>query len=126
VTSAKIGDVWYRVEDYLQASCSCDHSCLHMPSVRLHVREFYVAKITPKGVWLSNVPPADGNYITTLGNFVRWVGISARKSFACPSINAARTSFTARKQRQLKILRAAVRRAEEALAANDQASFREE
>ena len=119
MTPAKVGDVWYRVEDYLQASCSCDVACSHTPAVRLRVREMYVTKITPKGVWLSDMPPAEGNYITAVGSCDRWVGLSNRKRYACPSINAARTSFAARKQRQLRILHAAVRRAETALAVND-------
>lgn len=119
MTPAKVGDVWYRVEDYLQASCSCDVACSHLPSVRLHVRELYVTKITPKGVWISDTPPVEGNYVTALGSCDRWVGISNNKRYACPSISAARNSFAARKQRQLRILRAAVRRAEIALAVNE-------
>jgi hypothetical protein len=88
--SAKVGDVWYRIED---------------GSAQNWVREFVVAKVTTCGVRLS-----DGF------SKPRMVLEGARRRFACPTREEALESFIARKRRQLKILRAQIQRVERALA----------
>lgn len=63
----------------------------------------FVLRRTPKGVWIND-------YGTE-----RFVLNDAKKQFACPTEEEAKTSFLARKNRQLGILRAQVRDVERAM-----------
>lgn len=97
-----VGDTWYRFEDVLYAAPLDEYEIPIGPSrLEVKLRRYTVTKVTPKGVRL------DG---------WRFVLTDAGKKFACPTEDAALVSFIARKQRQLKILRAQVQRAERALA----------
>ncbi len=77
--------------------------------VTVQLSTFKVLKVTPKGVWL----------IETIGIWdcepKRFVLRDARKRFACPTKKEAAESFSARKKRQLRILRAQAKDVERAL-----------
>ena len=70
----------------------------------VELEQYRVVKVTRCGVRLCNG---------------RFVNLSSRKRFACPTKADAVVSFKARKQRQLFILGAKVSRVEEALAIAD-------
>jgi hypothetical protein len=69
------------------------------------LREHYIIRRTAKGAWIDN------GY---LGK--RFVLFSARKQFACQTVEEAKESFLARKRRQLSILKAQQRHVEDAMA----------
>lgn len=67
--------------------------------IRVILREYDIIKKTPKGFWI--------NYCKDTGkNKFRFVLSNARKKFAHETIEAAAESFVARKERQIKILKA--------------------
>lgn len=68
--------------------------------------EFYVLKHTPCGVWIES----------RFGSIKRFVLMSARKRYACPTKEEALVSFIARKKRQRGIYQARLEQVEEALA----------
>jgi len=105
---AKINDVWYRIEGELYSSCGCDEACQHDPLCEMRERKYYVNKITPKGVWLTQNPvDFNGNIIKVLDT-PRWVSFNTFKQFACPNLLSAYESFLARKKAQKRILERSV------------------
>jgi len=87
---------WYRYEGI--RSCytnEYDEVFMTRPAVKLV--EMEVVSHTPKGVWLKLYP----------------VLKSARKRFACPTIEEAKESFIARKRKQISIHQAVIDRATE-------------
>ena len=90
---------WYRYEDYLSADDWGSY-------VNVRLRTFEVIKETPKGVWLR---------LYEFTNMKRFVRNDSRKKFACPTREQALESFLARKTKQAKILKAQLRRVEEAI-----------
>jgi hypothetical protein len=86
------GKYYYRLEDYL----TCDYGEANV-RVAIRVLQFPVISKTPKGVWIQRWPRA-------LPNFRRFILTSARKRFACPTLEEARESYLARKWRQASIL----------------------
>jgi len=100
-----VTEVWYRYEDvaYSHLSLDVNGGESYYSTLRVELREFEVARHTPKGVWLR------------VGWDERWVARSARKRFACPTVEEARESFRARKLRQMKIHEARTDRARRAL-----------
>ena len=94
----------YRYEDYL-VSAGVDEfdNPLGPPSVKVSLRKFSVIKKTPKGVWID----------IFLGK--RFVLSSARKRYACQTVEEAKDSFIARKNRQIHILGNRIKHAEEAI-----------
>jgi hypothetical protein len=101
----KVGDVWYRIEDHL-VSAGLDEfdNPLGPPRLQVSIRKFPVAKVTLKGVWLDR---------SFMGK--RFVLFKSRKRYACATLELALESFQARKRKQIRIYRARVRHAEEAL-----------
>lgn len=73
---------------------------------RLEVKlyAYPVVSTTPKGAWI---------YVSFNRKFVN---LTARKRFACPTIEEAKQSFIARKKAQARILSARLARAQKALA----------
>ena len=65
--------------------------------------EFPVVRRTPAGVWIDIYGRA------------RFILTAARKRYACPTKEEALISYRARKRRQVKILRAQLKQAEQAL-----------
>lgn len=95
---------YYRVDDIL-LSAGVDEwgNSLGPGRVHLTLASFDVLSKTPKGVWLS------------VYGKKRFVLESARKRFACPSVELAVQSFKARKKRQAEILRGRLRNVERAI-----------
>lgn len=78
-------------------------------SIALHLNEYDVVKTTPKGVWINLTDEFDDVAQQ------KFVLNNANKKWACPTPELALESFIARKNRQIKILRAQVDTATEAL-----------
>lgn len=94
---------WFRFEDRRYSTVDeFDNHCGSYVDVIL--MEFVVDRHTPKGVWLR----------TFMGSR-RFVLSSARKRFACPTIEEAAESFRARKAAQLRIYTAKVSHVHSAL-----------
>lgn len=94
-------EYWYRYEDVMYAAPVDEYGYstgAGRLSVELH--KYAVVKHTPCGVWLD------------IGRFVKK---DARKRFACPTKEAARESFIARKERQAAIHQARANRASNAI-----------
>lgn len=89
----------YRYEDVQYASYDpfSDHS--GPGELRVRLRKFPIERRTRKGAWVCG----------------RFVLLSARKRYACPTQDEAMESFIARKKRQLSIHQYAVARAQTAL-----------
>lgn len=95
---------WFRIEDGRWAPPLDEwERPIGSGTSYVHLYAYRVAKETPCGVWLD----------TFAGR--RFVLRDARKRWACPTKEEALESFRARKERQLKILRAQVRHVEECL-----------
>jgi hypothetical protein len=99
-----MSEFWYRMYD-VQYAAGIDESGNPVGSGRTAVETMKLRVIseTPKGVWLDY---AGGK---------KFVRAAARKQFACPTLEEAKISFRARKRRQIRILKAQLRRAERAL-----------
>lgn len=105
-----MSDVLYRYEDHRYATLSDEYGG-SSPYVRIELRTFEVIRRTPKGVWINlfgNLAPLDKSS-------QRFVLLKATKRFACETIEEAQASFRARKQRQIRIYRARMHAAEQAL-----------
>lgn len=101
--------LWYRIEDYRTAAPLNERDEPSGPgSSEVRVVELVVTRETPKGVWL--------DYRIVPGFPRRFVRRNARKRWACPTMKEALASFRARKERQLRLLRAQIDHIECALA----------
>ena len=95
-------EIWYRV-DSIQYATGCDEWGDPLPrmnpteGLELVVRELSVSHHTPCGTRLKN------------GKFVLK---SANKKYACPTTEEAMVSFIARKNRQIRILKSQLAKAE--------------
>lgn len=99
-------EVWYRYEDKTYAPFYVDYygiECNAEPILKVRLITYEVLRTTPKGVWLCDWRK-------------RFVLRGSHKRFACPTIEEAKESFIARKQKQIVIHQAVVRRAKKALA----------
>lgn len=91
-------------------------------TLRVELREYQIVKRTPSGAWIYvgysfPIPlPLDGRD-------KRFIRLTARKKFACETKEEAMESFRARKVRQIEILRARLRKAEDALEASKDSDF---
>jgi hypothetical protein len=97
------GEFFYRVEDKLCADTPDEFDNYGPPSVYVSLRKFGVVRHTKCGAW-----------INVYGER-KFVLISARKRYACPTIKEAKESFTARKKRQIRILSTKIGYIEDAL-----------
>lgn len=86
------------------------------PITKVELEKYKVIKYTPKGVWiaLEDYIPYDDE-ITQDKQYTKFVLLTAKKKFACPTIEEALESFKARKKRQIKILNEQLDRAKRAL-----------
>lgn len=95
---------FYRYEDTCYAP-SVDE--FNAPLGKRHVvvalRRYEVLRATPKGAWID------------VWGAPKFVLLSARKRFACPTIEEAKASFIARKRRQIRVLSAQLHDAKIAL-----------
>lgn len=102
----QVGDTWYRYEERRFGHAD-DWGRVISTYIQLQVREFTVAKVTPKGVWL-------GDALGRWGAGPRFVLMSANKRYALPTQEAALESFMARKAQQMRILGKQLEHAESA------------
>lgn len=121
IPTPKVGDPWYRYEDkwYSIADEWGDHSHSRL-EVQLWVQ--YVAKVTPKGVWLVTgkvevdeiFKVADYNQAQK-EDWLKFVCHDWNKKFACATKEEALESLVARRKRQKQIYEARARSAGEVL-----------
>jgi len=71
--------------------------------LKVELREYGIIKRTPKGAWIDYYGDK------------KFVLLTARKKFACNTIEEAKESFVARKNRQLQILEAQLNKCKSAL-----------
>ena len=94
----------YRFTDHQTAGSIDEWGDICGPSTtRVVLHKYPILKITPKGAW-----------INIFGD-KKFVLLTARKRFACPTEEEAKKSFVARKQRQIQINNASIHRAQEAI-----------
>jgi hypothetical protein len=96
-------EYWYRYDDIVYSNGFDewgDSIISDYMRVEVDLKRFPVTKRTPKGVWL---------------DYTRFVLNSSRKRYACPTIEEARESYIARKNAQIRILKAQLNRAESGL-----------
>jgi hypothetical protein len=105
----KVGDIWYRYEEvtYHPGVDEYDEPLRGPGRVEVNCYEWRVTKVTPKGVRVG---------WGMAGLMDRFILLDARKRWAYPTKELALESFIARKERQLRILRAQVETVEKALA----------
>jgi hypothetical protein len=103
-----VGDNWFRYEDVAYAQGVDEYGDIipGEPTIRVLLRKCKVLRETPKGVWVEKYA---GDEV-----FIR---NSATKKYAYSTIEEAKKGFIARKNAQLRILRAGVVRASKALKA---------
>lgn len=96
--------VFYRIEDArVSVTVDADRE-LYESRIQLYLRKYKVLKTTRCGVWLD------------LGfGGKRFVLTNARKKFACATLEEAKESFRARKERQIGILQTRINQIKEGL-----------
>ena len=108
-------ECWYRYEETTYAG-GVDQYGDPIPGdlgeMRIYLREIEVVRHTPQGVWLEY-----GRNKYAGEAFFRK---GSKRQFACPTIEEAKISFIARKQKQASIHRARMADAEDALALAEQ------
>ena len=97
----------YRYEDHLYGSGDGSFEDPYRSFVRVELSEYEVVKETPKGYWV-----AYDSFSGTPRHFVRR---DARKHFALLTKEEALESFKKRKERQIRLLKSRLDRAEQAL-----------
>ena len=100
--------------------------------IKLDLKEFRIVKETPKGFWIWNGWGIYENYLPNefasrdidkeydkrmLKEGLKWVSNNCTKRFAYPTKKEAQINFKFRKERQIKILKSQLSRAEDALRA---------
>lgn len=101
----KVGDIWYRIVDqaYSIADEYGDH---HHTSYQARVERYKVVGLTKQGVWIQRI---------SFGTLQEGRILQLRcwnKQHACPTIEEAKKSYAARKDRQIAIYKARARAAE--------------
>ncbi len=97
-------EMFYRY-DVVRYSLGVDECGDPLPGSRIELRlgEYEVLNRTPKGAWIGGL------------GYRRFVLLTARKQYACETVELAAESFRARKRRQIKILSGQLAEAEYAL-----------
>lgn len=96
-------EYWYRFEDRRVSNYDPWEDRSYGSDLHIYVHRFEVVKTTPKGVQL------------WVWGRKRFVLRDARRRYACPTLDEARESFIARKERQIGIYEARAANAQEAL-----------
>lgn len=105
VNLSKVGDTWYSIHDITYAPPLDEwDNPVGVGRTDYTVRKYEVVKVTKCGVWVTMQPFG--------GDDRRFILLSATKRLAQPTLEAAVTSFKARKDRQISILNAQINRAE--------------
>jgi len=97
-----VGDKMFHYKDSLYSSGYYEGSTSH---VTVNILNYQVIRVTPKGCWVSDF----------YGSKPRFVLNQSRKRFAWATKEDALVSFIARKRRQIRIVRAQLGNAENAL-----------
>ena len=115
------GDVfYYRYTDHMTAGSVDEYGKIipNSGSVVVQLHKFRVLRFTPAGVWISlsffNTGPGH-TFEHTPHVYRRFILKEATKRFALPTIEEAKKSFIARKQRQIGIYQRRVEHAQEAI-----------
>ena len=103
----------YRYEDRVYASMLDEDDRTIPGTTKIDLREFPIIKWTPKGAWI-DVGLGVGHREDQ-----KFVLLTARKRYACLTLEEAMESFKYRKKRQIKKLNAQLRQAEKALALSE-------
>lgn len=92
----QVGDIWFRLKD--QGYSIPDEWGNHAYTrYEVEVHKYKVVKITPCGVKVCRIV---GSWVSSKEQFIR---ATATKRFACPTMEEAKVSFIARKDKQAKI-----------------------
>lgn len=107
--------VWYRFEERRYAAPLDEYENPIPGGSRLvvHLLELPLIKETPKGVWLGWGGLGAGRFVLR----------SAKKRYACPTLEEAKTSFRARKEKQAGIYRARAEDADRAIKMMDSGKY---
>ena len=105
----------YRYRDVQFGSCD-EYENIISTRVAVEVMEFDVVKETRCGAWIHYGCQLFQPDVIPPRSELKFVNFRCRKQFACRTKEEALASFVARKQRQISILNAKLRRAKEALA----------
>ena len=108
-------EMWYRFEDRRYSVTIDADAEVFGSRMDVELHEYYVAKHTPKGVWLTMFRCSSDTPFSPKTYWARFVLHSARKRFACPTIELAKESFIARKRKQARIHRARAAQADRAI-----------
>lgn len=112
-------EYWYRFEDVRYAPPADEYGEYRgRGELKVYLRKYVVIKHTPKGVWLERWETHTGKP-RTVDEFnapeKRFVRKDTNKRFACPTELEARESFLARKSKLIRIMKARITDAEEAM-----------
>jgi hypothetical protein len=95
-------DKLYRIDGKCYAACLDEYeNPMGIGSRELRVSKFDVVRATPTGVWIQPYSWDD--------SYKKFVRLTASKKYACETIELAKESFIARKNRQIRILSARLR-----------------
>lgn len=93
---AKVGDIWFRVEDRWQGCFDEDGEPYSTSYLRLHIKNFVVRKRTPTGVQLGQV---FANF-TGLHSPSRFLGDGWTRRYASPTLELAYEDLLERRKAQ--------------------------
>jgi len=106
---------WYRYNDVAYSTGYDEYrDCSSGTRIEVELTEYEVLRYTPKGAWINASPYRSATSFKHMKD-EKFVLLSARKRFAHPTKEEAMTSFIARKKAQIRIYKARVKHAEEAL-----------
>lgn len=91
--SPKIGDTWYRFQDYYYSTTIDPEREIYGSRQLFEMRTMTVSALTPKGVWLGYFAGSKSKFIL----------LSARRKSYHPTQALALESFIARKKAQVRI-----------------------
>ena len=98
-------EIWYRFQEQRYSVTIDAEQEIYGTRIDIIRIDYTVIKHTPKGVWLGY-----GH-----GGWKRFVKKDATRRFACPTIEEAKVSFIARKNKQISILQKQISQIQEAL-----------
>jgi hypothetical protein len=107
-------DRLYRYVDVAYASMSDEYGeSRGSGHLEVELKWYDVVRRTPKGAWIADCSPYGS--LGSIDGHLRFVLLTARKRFACPTKEEALESFIARKTRQASIYAARLDRARRAI-----------
>lgn len=105
----------YREQRYAGSVDECGNCIPRSGNMRVHLEKYSIVKETKCGVWIDVSYSLYGvGDIVPLSN-CKFVNLKCRKKYGCLTIEEAKESFIARKNRQIRILSYQLEDAQEAL-----------